>query len=223
MKRVVLAGNAITAGILTAYLKNDSQYEVVATTVDDEFLSPDGIDGLPSVGTSRLSITFPPGEVVVIMAMGYSNLNRGRESMFLRLKELGYTVETYVHPDARVYTEYPLGEGSVVLPTAVIEPHARLGANTMIWCNVTVAHHSVVAENCWIAAGTVISGQAKVLRNSFVGVNATVVNEVTVGEYNIVGAGALISKDTKPHSVHLARSAEPVRYSSEDYVKYFGV
>jgi acetyltransferase-like isoleucine patch superfamily enzyme len=54
-------------------------------------------------------------------------------------------------------------------------------------------------------------------------VNATVVNEVTVGDYNIVGAGALITKDTKPHTVHLARSAEPFRYSSEDYVKHFGI
>jgi carbonic anhydrase/acetyltransferase-like protein (isoleucine patch superfamily) len=80
-----------------------------------------------------------------------------------------------------------------------------------------------VAENCWIAAGTVISGYAKVLHNTFVGVNATVVNEVTVGEYNVVGAAALISKDTKSHAVHLARSAEPFRYSSDDYVKYFGV
>jgi UDP-3-O-[3-hydroxymyristoyl] glucosamine N-acyltransferase len=109
----------------------------------------------------------------------------------------------------------------MVFPSAVIEPHVRLGANTMIWANVTLAHNSSVAENCWIAAGTVISGQAKVLRNSFVGVNATVVNGVTVGEYNIVGAAALISKDTKSHSVHLARSAEPFRYSSEDYVNYF--
>ena len=61
------------------------------------------------------------------------------------------------------------------------------------------------------------------LRNSFVGVNATIVNDVTVEAYNIVGASALISKCTKPHAVNLARSAEPFRYSSEDYVKYFGI
>ena len=92
----------------------------------------------------------------------------------------------------------------------------------MIWCNVTVAHHSVVGDHCWVASGAVIAGQAEVGRNSFVGVNATVVNRVVVGEYNIVGAGALISRSTKPSSVHLARSAEEVRFSSQDYVKHFG-
>lgn len=223
MRKIILVGNAITAHILYSYLRSDSRYEVLGLTVDDEFLARGGIEGLAAAGLSRVRDTFPPETCRILMAAGYNDLNRVRESLFLRLKEMGYTAETYVHPDAKVYTEYPLGEGCVVLPTAVIEPHARVGANTMIWCNVTLAHDSSIAKNCWIAAGTVISGQASVLRNSFVGVNATVVNKVTVGEYNIVGAAAMISRDTKPYSVHLARSAEPFRYSSEDYLKYFGV
>jgi sugar O-acyltransferase (sialic acid O-acetyltransferase NeuD family) len=196
---------------------------VLGLTVDDEFLTQGGVEGLTAVGLSQVRAAFPPEECRVVMAVGYNDLNRVRESLFLRLKEMGYTVETYVHPDARVFTQHPPGEGCVLLATAVVEPHVRLGANTMVWSNVTLAHHCSVAENCWIAAGTVISGQARVLRNSFVGVNATVVNEVTVGEYSIIGAGALITKDTKSHTVHLARSAEPFRYSSEDYVKHFGI
>ncbi len=223
MIKIILAGNAITANILNSYLRNDRRYEVLGLTVDDEFIAQSGVEGFTTVGFSQVQKAFPPESCRVMMAVGYHDLNRVRESLFLRLKNLGYTVETYVHPDAHVYTEYPLGEGCVVLPSTVIEPGVRVGANTMVWCNVTLAHHCCVAENCWIAAGTVISGSAKIQRNCFVGVNATVVNEVKVGEYNIVGAAAMVSKDTKPHAVHLARSAEPFRYSSEDYVKYFGV
>lgn len=223
MKKVIFAGNAVTANILYGYLKRDSRYQVVASAVDDAFLESGGIEALPTIGLSHLLSAFPPIDAVVIMAMGYGDLNRSRASMFTRLKEMGYAIETYVHPHAGVYTQEPLGEGCVVLPSAVIEPHARIGANTMIWCNVTLAHDCRIGENCWIAAGTVVSGQAQVMRNTFLGVNATVVNKVTVGEYNIVGATALISKDTKPNTVHLARSAEPLRYTSEDYVKYFGV
>lgn len=224
MKKVLLAGNAITADILFSYLQNDSRYEVVALTVDDDFLTKRGnIDEVESVGLSQLRKNYPPENYTVIMAVGYDDLNRVRESLFSRLKEMGYIFETYIHPDARVYTAYPLGEGCVVLPGAVIEPHVQVGANTIIWCNVTLAHHSNVGINCWIASGTVLSGQTRILRNSFIGVNVTVVNQVTVGEYNVIGAGALITKDTKTKSVFLARSAEPFRYSSDDYVKYFGV
>ncbi|MDM0028691.1 acetyltransferase [Variovorax saccharolyticus] len=223
MKKIILAGNAITAEILCAYLLVDERYEVRGLTVDDEFVSQGGIDGYRTVGLSALAGAFPSTMHRVIMAMGYNDLNRSRELMFERIKAMGYGVEAYVHPDARVHTDHPVGEGSVVLPGAVIEPHARVGRNAMVWSNVTLAHHSTVGDHCWVAAGTVVSGQAEIRHNTFLGVNSTVVNAVTVGEFNIVGAGALISRDTKPHSVHIARSAEPLRFSSEDYVKHFGI
>lgn len=223
MKKVLLAGNAITAEILCAYLRRDARYELAGCTVDDEYLAQGSLPDVHSVGLSNLLQAFPPDAFRVVMAMGYNDLNRSREAMFNRLKGMGYGIETYVHPDARVHTAHPLGEGSVVLPGAVIEPQARVGVNTMVWSNVTLAHHSSVGEHCWVAAGTVVSGQAKVMRNTFLGVHCTVVNAVTVEEFNIIGAGGLITRDTKPHSVHLARSAEPFRYPSEDYVKFFGI
>lgn len=223
MKKILLAGNAVTAEIVFAYLRQDARYEVAGFAVDDEFVTQGGIDGYRTVGLSEAAGVFSPEAHSVIMAMGYNDLNRSREAVFGRLKAMGYGMETYIHFDARVYSGQSVGEGSVVLPGAVIEPHARVGANTMVWSNATLAHHSSVDDHCWVAAGTVVSGQAKVLRNTFLGVSCTVVNSVTVGEFNIAGAGALITRDTKPYSVHLARSAEPFRYSSEDYVKHFGI
>lgn len=222
MKKVILAGNAITADILNCYLVQDSRYQVLGLTVDDDFLQGGGVQGLDTIALSQLREKHRPQDCAVIMAMGYNDINRSRESMFHRLKEMGYRIETYVHPDAKVYTKHPLGEGCVILPSAVIEPHVRLGANSMVWANVTLAHHSSVAENCWLASGAVLSGQAHVGRNSFIGVNSTIVNEVVIGEYCIIGAGALITKNTKASSVHLARSGEEHRFSSQDYVKFSG-
>jgi sugar O-acyltransferase (sialic acid O-acetyltransferase NeuD family) len=223
MSKVILAGNSVTAEILADYIQCDARYELLATTVDDRFIGSSLLPEVRDVALSELPSRFDIDGVSIIMAVGYNDLNRVREDMFSRIRSLGFRIATYIHPDARIYTNLPLGEGSVVMPGAVIEPHARVGANTIVWSNVTVAHHSSVANHCWLGAGAVISGQAKVQHNTFLGVNCTVVNDVTVGEFNIVGAGAMISRDTKPYSVHLARSAEPFRFSSEDYVKHFGI
>lgn len=223
MKNIILAGNAVTAEILHSYLSKDKRYNVVAATVDDGFANKGGVKGLETIPFSALKSKHDPKNCAIVMAMGYNDINRSRESMFNRLKEMGYQIESYIHPASQIHTDHPLGEGCVVLPSAVIEPHVQVGKNSMIWAHVTLAHHSSVADHCWIASGAVISGQARIERNAFIGVNATVVNEVTVAEYTIVGAGALITKNTKPSSVHLARSAETLRYSSQDYVKYFGV
>ena len=223
MKKIILAGNAITAQILQHYLRQDLRYEVVATVVDQPFLALNKCLDVPSVSTTEILNRFPVDDHAVIMAIGYDDLNKVRESLFHRVKGLGYRIETYIHPDACVYTENPLGEGCVVLPGAVLEPHVHVGSNCMVWCNATLAHHSYVGENCWVASGAVISGQARIGCNTFIGVNATVVNNIAVGEFNIIGGGALITKSTKASSVHLARSAEVFRYSAEEYTKYFSV
>ncbi|MBA3536049.1 MAG: acetyltransferase [Tatlockia sp.] len=223
MIKIILAGNATTANILSEYLEQDNRYEVVGLTVDDDFIATNGVLGIQSIPLSTISSIYNPQNHRVIMAMGYNDINRSRESMFNRLKAMSYQIESYVHPDAKVFTRHPLGEGCVIMPSAIIEPHVRLGANSMIWANVTLAHHSSVEKHCWVASGATISGQATVKRNSFIGVNATIVNEIIIDEYCIIGAGALITKNTKPSSVHLARSGEELRYSSQDYVKFFGV
>ena len=223
MKKILLVGNAITAEILYEYLKTDPRYEVVASVVDAPFLAGNLLTEIPCIESMNVRSLHPPGNFSIIMAVGYDNLNRTRETLFRTFKDFGYSIETYVHPDARVYTQHPLGEGSVVLPNAVVEPHVVLGANSLVWCNATLAHHSRVEDHCWIASGAVLSGQATVKRNTFVGVNATIVNKVVVGEYNIVGGGAFITKNTEDNAVYLARSAEKTRFSSADYIKYFGV
>lgn len=223
MKKILLAGNAIAANILYGYLAKDSRYQVMGLTVEDDFVGTGGIEGIETIPISRICDLYKPQDHEVIMAIGYHSLNRVRETLFNRLKSFGYKMESYVHKDAKVYTHHPLGEGCVILPNAVIEPHARVGANSMIWTQVILAHHSSVAENCWLASGAVIAGHVQIKSNTFIGVNATVVDEVVVGENCIIGAGALITKNTKAGSVHLARSAEELRYSSEDYIKYFGV
>lgn len=222
-QRVILAGNAVTASILSDYIGSDARYELVATVVSDEYVGKSLVQGAADCSVSEIEGRFSSNGVSVIMAMGYNDLNRNRERMLATLKSKGFRIETYVHPEAKIFSRNFLGEGCVILPGAIIEPHAKVGANSMIWCNTTLAHHSEVRENCWIASGAVISGQAVVGRNTFLGVNATVVNRVCVGEYNIIGAAALVTKDTKPQTVHLSRSAEPLRYTAEEYSKFVGM
>jgi sugar O-acyltransferase (sialic acid O-acetyltransferase NeuD family) len=222
MKRIVLAGNAVTAEILVPYLRADPRYTVVGLTVDDAWVGGGSAFGLPVVGLSDLPAAFPAADCAIVMAMGYGGVNGHRRSMFERLKAMGYAIETYLHPHALIHTTHPIGEGSVILPGALVEPEARIGADTMVWGNVTVAHHATVGDHAWIASGAVISGKAVIGDQCFIGVNATIVNAVTVGAATIVGAGALITRDVAPDTVHLARSAEKFRFGAQDYARHFG-
>ena len=221
MTNLILAGNAITAKIILGYLKRDTRYDAVASVVDDGYVDKGTDHEIKCYGIDSISKHCNPTTHSVIMAAGYGNINKTRQSLFERLKSLGYMIVTYIHPDARTYSDHLIGEGSVILPGAIIEPNAKIGANTMIWCNTTIAHDSTVADHCWIASGAVIAGNSSVGRNTFIGVNATIVDQVKVAEYNIIGAAAMITKCTKPNTVHLARSGEVFRYGADEYSQYF--
>lgn len=220
---IILVGNSVTAEIFYSYLRMDPRYRVVGTAVDRVFLATSRVPKVPGFALDELAGRVDRTTTQVVLAAGYRNLNRIREQLFERVRTMGFSVLSYVHPEARYHAEEPPGEGSVVLAQAMVEPGARVGRNAVVWANAVVAHHAVVGDHCWIASGAVLSGEAEIGPRSFIGVNATVVNRVRVGELNFVGAGALITRCTKPNTVHLARSAETLRYTAEEYEKHFGL
>ncbi|MBQ7457470.1 MAG: acetyltransferase [Desulfovibrio sp.] len=223
MQHILLAGNAAAARVVFGYLALDPRYTVDACVVDDPYVDQALLTDVPSVGISQVQATIPPKDVRIIMAVGYDKVNSVRQNLFEKLKGLGYAMETYIHPKANVLTKHPIGEGSVLMAGAVLEPGARLGCDCFLWANVVVAHDAVIDDHCWLAAGAVVSGMAKVGCRSFVGVNATISNKVEIGADNIVGGSAFMSRSTKPNMVHLARSGEPFRCSAQEYATYFGV
>jgi len=171
------------------------------------------------VDLEKLAETYPPGDFTVLIAVGYGDLNRNREKIFGRLKAAGYSIETYIHPEAKVYSPH-IGEGAVIMPNAFIDVHARIGENTVVWGNSSVAHHAKIGANCWLATGGVISGGAEIGNNTFVGVSATVVNDVRVGSHNIIGAGSLVVRHTPDFKVYISRQTEEFRLGAEDYLRF---
>ncbi len=219
MKKIVLIGNAASAELMYAYLKSDTRYEVLAFSVHREYIKEPMLFGKPVVALESLAESFSSSEVSLLMAVGYGDLNRNRQKLYETVKGIGYTIETYIHPDAKVYTE-SVGEGSIIMPNAFVDVFCEIGVNAVIWGNCSVAHHAKVGNHCWLATGCVISGSAELGDNSFVGVGVTIVNQVKVGSHNIIGAGSLIFKDTGNYEVYISRQTEKFRLNAEDYLKF---
>lgn len=219
MKKIIIAGNSSAAELLNEYLKHDSRYQVVAFAVDHEFILGKTFLSRPVFSLEEIVETYPSSNHTVLLGIGYSDLNRTRERIYSRLKECGYTLETYIHPDAKVYSTN-IGEGSIVLANAFVDVHTCIGENSVIWSNSSVCHHAKIGSNCWLATGSIVSADAEIGDNSFVGVGATVVNKVRSGKYNIIGGGAFIAKNTQDYSVYISRHSEKFRLSAEEYLRF---
>jgi sugar O-acyltransferase (sialic acid O-acetyltransferase NeuD family) len=222
-KKIILVGNAITAEIIYDYLIEDERYSVCAVTVEDDFINDVTFKNLPVIPLSKLESYFDSTQVNLIMAVGYHDLNKTRARLFNELRKRNFVFETYIHPHVKIFKSNKIGEASIILPSAVIEPFVKIGENTVIWSSVNIAHHSIIGNNCWLATGSVIAGQVEIGDNVFVGVNTTIVDKINVGHSSLIGAGALITKNIPEFSVMLARSAELLRFNSQEYVQNIGI
>jgi hypothetical protein len=90
MKKVVLFGITDFARIASVYLDNDSDFEVVAFTVNEEYMDGDRLLDRPVVPFERLEELYPPSEHAMFVAIGFSGMNQTRARMYEECKARGY-------------------------------------------------------------------------------------------------------------------------------------
>jgi len=208
-KPVVIFGAGSFAQVATVYLTKDSPRDVLAYTVDGEYLEADTFDGLPLVAFEDLLATYPPDRVDLLIATGYQGLNSVRRGIYERCKRLGYGFVTYISSRAMVMTDCPIGENTFVFEANVIQPFVEIGDNVILWSGNHIGHHSRVASHCFIASHAVISGHVTIGESCFVGVNATFRDGILVAPRCVVGAGAIVLADQQEGTV-LAATATPI-------------
>lgn len=218
-RKLIIFGLGQIADIAHEYFKYDSDYEVVAFTVDEKFIEASMKDNLPIVPFEKVEKYFPPDEYYMFIAISYKNMNSLRAQKYFEAKQKGYNLATYISSHAFVWNNVKIGEGSFVFEGNVLQPFVVIGNNTILWSGNHIGHHSKIGDHCFITSHVVISGNVEVGNYSFIGVNATIVNNVKIGERNFIGAAVLISKNTKPNSSYIAHSNKPVDIPPEKFLR----
>jgi sugar O-acyltransferase (sialic acid O-acetyltransferase NeuD family) len=216
VKPVVLFGVGDFARIAHVYLTEDSPHEVAAFTVDESFIEQPELLGKPVVPFKRLAETHPPEEYSMLVAIGFSGVNRGRREVYERCKGLGYELVSYVSSQAHLVTDVELGDNCFIFEANVIQPFVRIGNDVVLWSGNHIGHDSTIGDHCFIASHVVVSGNCAIGESCFVGVNATFRDGVTVAPDCVIGAGALIMKDTERGAVYSVRGTEPLDKKSWD-------
>jgi sugar O-acyltransferase (sialic acid O-acetyltransferase NeuD family) len=194
--KIVLVGAGETALLAYEYFTVDTDYEVVCFAVDRELIQSDMLFGLPVVALDELHFRFSPDNYRVFVAMSSGRLNRNRQAVFSRIKEMGYSFVSYISSRAFVWRNVLIGENCFILENNVLQPFTTIGNNVTLWSGNHVGHRTVIRDHCFISSHCVISGYCDIGESSFLGVNCTLEDHVKISSDNFIGAGALIQKDT---------------------------
>jgi len=217
MTKVVIFGTGDVAQIANYYFQIDSQFTVVAFTVDSKYLSSPTFEGLPVYPFEEIEKHFPPTEYQMFIALSYSEMNQLRERKFYEAKAKGYSLISYVSSKATYLSQYKCGENCFIFEDNTIQPYVKIGDNVLIWSGNHIGHHSVIHSHNFISSHVVISGHCEIEPNCFLGVNSTIAHYVRIARGTLVGAGAVITKDTQPFEVYVPQKSIKLDKSSLDF------
>lgn len=207
-KPLVIFGSGDIAQLAHYYFSTDSNYEVVAFTVDANYIKESEFCGLPVVAFEDVAKKYPPDSYDFFVALSYSKLNAVRKEKFLAAKEKGYKLASFISSRATVLNDGKIGENCFVLEDNTIQPFVRIGNNVTLWSGNHIGHHSIIRDHTFIASHAVISGGVEIGEQCFVGVNATLRDHIKIGDRCVVGAGALLLADAAPEGVYIGTATE---------------
>jgi sugar O-acyltransferase (sialic acid O-acetyltransferase NeuD family) len=214
MEEIVIFGLGDIAQIANYYFKIDSNFKVVAFTVDREFIEESVFEGLPVVPFDEILTKYPPSKFKLFIAVSYTNLNKVREKKYFESKEMGYELVSYVSSKCTYLTQYEHGDNCFIFEDNTIQPFVEIGNNVTLWSGNHIGHHSIIHDHNFISSHVVVSGHCIINSNSFIGVNSTLGHKVIIGRENIIGAGSIITKSTKDYEVYVPAKTMKLEKSS---------
>lgn len=221
MEKVIIYGNGRIAKIIYQFVKK--QFEVVAFTVDKEFIQDNEIEGIPLVAFEDVDNIFSPEDHKMLISVGYVQMNNVREKKYLEAKEKGYGFINYIHPSVEMHDNIVMGENNIILDHVTIQPYVTMGNSNFVWSNAVIAHGSVVEDTNWITSGVVVSGDATIKSKCFLGVNATIGHNTVIEDENFIGANTLVTKSTNAKEVFISKEGEKFRLDSQRFLQFTGV
>ena len=121
--------------------------------------------------------------------------NRSRLRTHRNLRERAYFIPTLIHPSAVVSPHATIGAGCVVMANAVINAGARIGEAVIVNTAATIDHDCRLADGVHVSPGAHLAGDVDIGEASWVGIGSAIREGVVIGADVVVAAGAAVIAD----------------------------
>ena len=195
MNRLVIIGASGQGKVVADIAKKNGYTDIV-------FLDDGGkvreCAGFPVIGKTG---NVPEGDVFV--AIG----NAAVRKRFMDANK-GRTFPVLIHPSAVIADDVIIGEGSIVMAGAVINPAARIGRGVIVNTSSSIDHDCMIGDFVHVAVGAHLCGTVKVGSETWIGAGATVINNISICGGCMIGAGAVAVKDIDERGTYIGVPAK---------------
>jgi sugar O-acyltransferase (sialic acid O-acetyltransferase NeuD family) len=124
--------------------------------------------------------------------------------------ELSRGTRTVIHPSAVVSPSARIGDGVFIGPGAIVNSRAMIMDHSIVNTGAIVEHECIVGFNTHIAPGAVLAGRVRVGSHSLVGIGARILPNLSVGDQCTVGAGSVVVRSVLDTHTVVGVPAKPL-------------
>lgn len=191
---IVIIGGGGHAKVVADIIYTTGKYKIVGFT-DLHPGSPVGDCNIPYLGDDTV-LPDLVGRGVLQAAMGVGGFdNRRRQSLYEKIVDRGFQLPSLVHSSASVSPYAVIGEGTVIMPGAVVQAGAHLAANVIVNTGAVVEHDCSIGHSALVASGAILCGGVRVGDRAFVGAGACIIQYKNIGADCTIGAGSVVIDD----------------------------
>ncbi|MCB0460437.1 MAG: acetyltransferase [Flavobacteriaceae bacterium] len=211
MAKVIIFGLRDLAELAHYYLNVDSEHEVVAFSVNYDYLPKERLfKSLPIIPFEEVVDKYPTTDYKFLAPMASLKMNTLREQVYYAIKEKGYDMISYISSKANVYENVSIGENCFIQAGTTLQPFTKVGNNVVMWSNNSLGHHGEIKDHVTLAAQVAIAGRCSIGENSFLGTNSTIRNGTVLAKGTLVGIGSVITNNTEEWSVYMGNPARRI-------------
>ncbi|MBU5591091.1 acetyltransferase [Clostridium sp. MSJ-4] len=209
MKKIVLIGAGGHCKVIIDIIKSVDEYEIVGIT---DKVAKENILSIPIIGDdSILKKLYDEGVQYAFISIGAIRDMSIRNSIYKKLKDIGFIIPVLIHKTAIVSTYSYIEEGTCIMAGAIVNIGANVGKNCIINTGSIVDHDCKIAQNTHISPNVAIAGGVSIGFNTHIGIGSSVIQGIRIGNNVTVGAGAVVVNDVEDNSIVVGIPAKVVK------------
>jgi sugar O-acyltransferase (sialic acid O-acetyltransferase NeuD family) len=205
MKLIAIVG-ASGHGKVVADLAEILGYQVAF--FDDAYPEKSQVEHWPILGDTQSLIEQKHVYKNVVVAIGFNNIRRQKTQL---LTAEGFNFPCLIHPDARVSRYSRVGDGSVVLSSAIINAFSLIGEGCIINTAAVIEHDCMIGGFSHICPKATVAGTCSFGEEVWFGVGSCTRQLIKIGDRSIIGAGSVVVKDIAIDVTAYGNPAKQVR------------